>query len=226
MKPKPQKNKTGHPLTTGEILLLVPVILFLLFPAIFFAWYGTTFIPVTQTSEIHSRELEIRQGGSQCTLDIPAGKLTIKRPQRAALGSNYQVEARVQLERPLRFVSCTGTIPNWELGLEAQTSLVSSAVKPFSSIRQPGFDRENFTFLWSFTPEEPVPQYQSHLWLRALVTEKDTAVETWNILVRDFPMENAAFFGLPTIIWILASAFSLAFGLLFLIIFLQKRHHK
>lgn len=224
MKPSQQKNKNSRPLSVSESVLLAVIVPLLLLPVIFFGWFGSTHILLPQTSEIHSRELEIRQGNSQCTLDIPAGTLTIKRPRRAALGSAYPFEARVQLERPMRFINCTGTIPNWDISLEAQTSLVSSAVKPFSSLRQPGFDNDHFIFQWTFTPEESVPQYQSHFWLRAIVTEKDTTVENWNILVRDFPMENLSPFGLPSVIWITASAFSLVIGLLLLIIFLQKRH--
>lgn len=226
MKPNPQKNKNSQPLSIGEMLLLLPVILFLLFPLIFFGWLGSTYLPISQTSEFHERELVIRQGSSQCTLDIPAGTLMIKRPQRAAVGSVYHARAEVNLERPMRFTNCTGSIPNWNISLEGQTSLVSSAVKPYTSIREPGFDRTHFSFLWTFTPEETVPQYQSHFWLRAIVTEKDQTVENWNILVRDFPMENIAFFGQTTVIWIVASGFSLVLGILFLIIFIQKRHRR
>ena len=71
-------------------------------------------------------------------------------------------------------------------------------------------------------PEENVPGYQSHLWLRAIVSEKDQTVENWNILVRDFPMENISLFGQPAIIWIIISGFSLVLGLLLGILFLQK----
>ena len=223
MKPKPQKSKNERSLTTAEIVLLILVILFFLLPALFFGWYGSTYIPVRQNSEIHARELLIAEGGSQCTLDIPAGTLSLHRPQRAALGSAYRFEAQVRLERPLRFINCTGAIPNWDISLEAQTALVSSNVKPFSSIRQPAFDQDHFTYTWDFTPEESVPQYQSHFWLRAIVSGKEQAVENWNILVRDFPMENITFFGLPAIIGVIISGFSLVFGALFLVLLLQKR---
>ena len=160
------------------------------------------------------------------TLDIPAGTLTLRRPQRAALGSSYRFKAQVQLERPLRFINCTGAIPNWNISLEAQTALVSSNVKPFSAIRQPAFDQDHFTYAWDFTPEERIPQYQSHFWLRAIVSGKDQTVENWNILVRDFPMENISFFGMPAVIGVVISGFSLVFGLLFLILLLQKRHQE
>ena len=223
MKPKAQKNKTDRPLSAGETVLLVLVILFFLFPAVFFGWYGSTYIRVRQNSEIHPRELVITKGGSQCTLDIPAGTLSLRRPQRTVVGSPYRFEAQVRLEHPLRFIDCTGTIPNWNISLEAQTALVSSNVRPFSAIRQPAFDQEHFTYVWDFTPEERIPQYQSHFWLRAIVTEKDQTVENWNILVRDFPMENLAFFGFPVIIGIIAAGFSLAVGMLLLILYLQKR---
>ena len=226
MKQNPQKNKTDRPLSPADIVLLVFVILFLLLPVLFFGWYGSTYIPVTQKSEIHARELVISQGSGRCTLDIPAGTLTLRRPQRAVLGCSYRFRAQVQLERPLRFINCTGAIPNWNISLEAQTALVSSNVKPFSSIRQPAFDQEHFTYTWDFTPEERVPQYQSHFWLRAIVSEKDQTVENWNILVRDFPMENLSFFGMPAVIGVIISGFSLVFGLLFLILLLQKRQQK
>ena len=226
MKQSPQKSKTDRPLSPAEIVLLVLVILFFLPPLLFFGWYGATYIPVTQKSEIHARELLISQGASQCTLDIPAGTLTLRRPQRAVLGSSYRFRAQVQLERPLRFINSTGAIPNWNISLEAQTALVSSNVRPFSSIRQPAFDQEHFTYTWDFTPEERVPQYQSHFWLRAIVSEKDQTVENWNILVRDFPMENLSFFGMPAVIGVIISGFSLVFGLLILILLLQKRRQK
>ena len=226
MKQSPQKSKTDRPLSPAEIVLLVLVILFFLPPLLFSGWYGATYIPVTQKSEIHARELLISQGASQCTLDIPAGTLTLRRPQRAVLGSSYRFRAQVQLERPLRFINCTGAIPNWNISLEAQTALVSSNVKPFSSIRQPAFDQEHFTYTWDFTPEERVPQYQSHFWLRAIVSEKDQTIENWNILVRDFPMENLSFFGMPAVIGVIISGFSLVFGLLLLILLLQKRRQK
>ena len=226
MKQNPQKSKTERPLSPVEIVLLVLVILFFLPPLLFFGWYGATYIPVTQKSEIHSRELLISQGTSRCTLDIPAGTLTLRRPQRAVLGSSYCFRAQVQLERPLRFINCTGAIPNWNISLEAQTALVSSNVKPFSSIRQPAFDQEHFTYTWDFTPEERVPQYQSHFWLRAIVGGKDQTVENWNILVRDFPIENLSFFGMPAVIGVIISGFSLVFGLLILILLLQKRRQK
>lgn len=226
MKPKPQKSKIDQPFTTAELILLVLVILFFLLPALFFGWYGATYIPVNQKSEIHARELVISDGASQCTLDIPGGNLSLRRPRRAALGSPYRFEAQVRLERPLRFINCTGAIPNWDISLEAQTALVSSNVKPFSSIRQPAFAQEHFTYTWDFTPEEPVPQYQSHFWLRAIVSGKEQTVENWNILVRDFPMENITFFGLPAIIGCIISGFSLVFGALFLILLLQKRQKR
>lgn len=226
MKQKPLKNKADRPLSAADIVLPAFVILFLLFPVLFFGWYGSTYIPVTQKSEIHSRELVISQGSGQCTLDIPAGELTLRRIRRAVLGASYRFEADVKLERPLRFINCTGTIPNWDISLEAQTALVSSAVKPYSSIREPAFDREHFAFKWSITPEEPVPQYQSHFWLRAIVNGKDRTVENWNILVRDFPMENISFFGMPAVIGTIISGFSLVFGLLFLILLLQRRRLK
>ena len=226
MKQSPQKSKTERPLSPAEIVLLVLVILFFLPPLLFFGWYGATYIPVTQKSEIHAKELLISQGSSRCTLDIPAGTLTLRRPQRAVLGSSYRFKAQVQLDRPLRFINCTGAIPNWNISLEAQTALVSSNVKPFSSIRQPAFDQEHFTYTWDFTPEERVPQYQSHFWLRAIVSEKDQTVENWNILVRDFPMENLSFFGMPAVIGVIISGFSLVFGLLILILLLQKRRQK
>lgn len=210
-------------LSAAEILLLALTVLFLTSGISVFAWYGLTYIPVRQTSDIRPREVTIRQGNVQCILDIPAGNLSIRRPPRAAVGSGYRFEAEIQLDQPLRFTNCTGRIPNWSINLEAQTALVSSDVKPFAAIRQPAFDRDHFRFQWTFTPEETVPQYQSHLWLRAIITQQDQVVENWNILVRDFPMENSALFGQPTVIWLIGGGFSLLFGMLLLILSLQKR---
>ena len=222
MKQEPPKSTNKRAYSAGEMILLLLTALFLLLPLIFFGWYGSTYIPTVHSSDIRPREVEVSQGTARCTLDIPGGMLQIRKPQRAVVGSNYQVEAQVTLERPLRFTNCTGTLPNWNINLEAQTALVSSAVKPFASIRQPAFDRDHFTYSWTFMPEENVPGYQSHLWLRAIVSEKDQTVENWNILVRDFPMENISLFGQPAIIWIIISGFSLVLGLLLGILFLQK----
>ena len=110
MKQNPQKSKTDRLLSTAETVLLVLVILFFLLPVLFFGWYGSTYIPVTQKSEIHSRELVISRGSSQCTLDIPAGELTIRRLQRAVIGSSYRFEANVRLDRPC--VSSTAREPS------------------------------------------------------------------------------------------------------------------
>ena len=84
-------------------------------------------------------------------------------------------------------------------------------------------NRDDFSFEWSFTPEEPIAVYQSHLWLRVIVSEQDQTIERWNILVRDFPMENAALFGQPTVLWLIICGFSALTGLLLLILLLQKK---
>ena len=217
-------NKTRpSSLTAGDIILLFLVLLFLLPGLYIYAWYGLTYIPVKQSSEFPAHRLEIGSDTRHCTLDIPAGRLTIRRPSRTAVGSSYTMDALVTLDHPLKFDSCVGTLPNWSVYLEAQTTLVASAVQPFASIRQPAFDRESFSFHWTYTPEEPVPPYQSHLWLRAIVNEREETVENWNLLVRDFPMENAELMGQPTIFWLIGGGFSLLFGILLLILFLQKR---
>ncbi len=217
------KTKTEKiPLSTGNLLLLIPAVLLLLFGIIIFAWYGYTYIPVRQRSDILPREVKISSGGITCSLDIPAGTLTLSHPVHAALGSSYKTEAEVRFERPLRFINCSG-LPNWNLLLEAQTTLVAAAVRPYASIRQPAFDRDRFSFQWEFTPEEPVPTYQSHLWLRAIINEKEETVERWNILVRDFPMENAALFNQPTILWLIAAGTASALAILLLILLIQRR---
>lgn len=210
-------------LSAGEIILLIVMILFLLSGFLIFGWYGLTYLPVKQTSDIHAGKLKINAGMQQCTLEIPEGTLMIRHPSHTAVGSNYKFDAVVKLESPFRFIDCTGGIPNWNINLEAQTTLAGADVKPFAAIRQPAFDREDFTFNWKFTPEEPISQYQSHFWLRVIVTEQNQTIENWNLLVRDFPMENAALFGQPTILWLIGGGFCLLFGFLLSILLFQKR---
>ena len=216
------KNKQKTPLNTGDKVILIPAVLLLLFGIVIFAWYGATYIPVRQNSDILPREVEISSGGFQCTLDIPAGSLTLTHPSHAALGSSYRTEAEIRLERPLRFINCSG-LPNWNISLEAQTTLVASDVRPYAAIRQPAFDREAFTFEWTFIPEEPVPSYQSHFWLRAIVSSQNEPIERWNLLVRDFPMENTALFGQPTVLWLIFAGTATVTALLLLILVIQKR---
>ena len=207
----------------GVIILSVLTILFLLAGLLIFGWYGLTYISARQTSEIRENKVAISSGGQQCTLLIPQGTLSLRHPSRTAVGSNYKFDAEVKLEEPLRFVDCSGGIPNWTINLEAQTTLISSQVKPYSSIRVPAFDQDQFFFNWTFTPEEEVSQYQSHFWLRAVITQHNETIESWNMLVRDFPMENKALFGQPTILWLIGGGFSLVLGVLLLILLLQKR---
>ena len=215
------KNKQKTPLNTGDKVILIPAVLLLLFGIVIFAWYGATYIPVRQSSDILPREVEISSGGFQCTLDIPAGSLTLTHPSHAALGSSYRTKAEIRLERPLRFINCSG-LPNWNLSLEAQTTLVAADVRPYAAIRQPAFDRENFSFEWTFIPEEPVPAYQSHFWLRAIISQQDEPIERWNILVRDFPMENTSLFSQPTILWLICAAAAVLTSALLSILVLQR----
>lgn len=215
-------NKSGAKLNTGDKVLLVPAVLLLLFVLLIFAWYGATYIPVRQSSEILPREVEISAGGVQCTLDIPAGSLTLTHPTQASLGSSYKTKAEIRLERPLRFINCTG-LPNWSISLEAQTTLVAADVRPYAAILQPAFDREAFSFEWTFTPEEPVPTYQSHFWLRAIVSRQEEQIERWNLLVRDFPMANTALFGQPTVLWLICAAASVLTAVLLLILTVQRK---
>lgn len=220
-----QNNENGNRkrLSAGDIILLSIAILFLLIALLIAGWYGATYLPTNHTSQIRSGELEVRAGNQHCTLEIPSGTLSIRRPSRGAVGAKYKFDADVSLEKPLRFVNCEGGIPNWSVNLEAQTTLVGADVKPFNTIRQPAFDRNHFAFNWTFVPEETVSQYQSHFWLRAVITQQDQSVENWNILVRDFPMENKALFGETAVFWLIAGGFALVLGLLFLILFIQKR---
>ena len=224
MNTKPDKNTQNKPsLTAGEIILLSAAILFFLFVFVIAGWFGSTYLPAGQTSAIHSGELEVTAGNQKCTLKIPAGTLKINRPSKGAIGAKYKFSADASLEEPLRFVNCEEGIPNWTINIEAQTTFVGAEVKPFDVIREPAFDRDHFSFNWTFVPEEPVSPYQSHFWLRAIITQQDQTVENWNILVRDFPMENEALFGLPAIFWLIGAGLALIFGSLFLILFLQKR---
>ena len=209
--------------SAGKIILLILTILFLLVGMIIFGWYGLTYISARQSSKIRANRVEISSGGQRCTLLIPNGTLSLRHPSRTAVGSNYKFDAEVKLEEPLHFVDCSGGIPNWTINLEAQTTLISSQVKPYSSIRVPAFDQDQFFFNWTFTPEEEVSQYQSHFWLRAVITQHNETIESWNMLVRDFPMENKALFGQPTILWLIGGGFSLILSALLLILLLQKR---
>lgn len=223
MNTKQPGKQNRKAVTAGETVLLILAVLFLLFGFFVFGWYGSTYIPHRHNSEFHQKDLVISDSGQQCTLEIPAGKLSIRRPVRAVVGSKYQAEANVVLAQPLRFTNCTGGLPNWTISLEAQTAFVGSAVIPFAAIRQPAFNREDFSFQWSFTPEEPVAQYQSHFYLRAVVTKGETVIENWNVLVRDFPMENQVLLGQPIVLWFIAGGFSAVTGVLLLVLLLQKR---
>lgn len=213
-------NKKRVP--NGSIPLLFILILLFSAGSAIFIWYGTTFYSVYQKSNIPARQLEIRSGGQQCTLEIPSGVMTIRRPTRTAVGLNYHLDSEITLEQPMRFTNCVNGLPNWSISLEAQTTLVSSNVKPYPVMRQPAFDRDHFSYNWTFVPEETVPQYQSHLWLRVIVTQQDQTVENWNLLVRDFPMQNDALFGQTAFFWLISGAVCLVISLLLLIIFLQK----
>lgn len=223
MNSKQPKKQNRKPFTAGETVLLILAVLFLLFGVFIFGWYGSTYIPHRHNSEFHPKNLVISDGGQQCTLEIPTGKLSIRRPVRAVVGSKYSAETDVVLDQPLRFTNCTGGLPNWNISLEAQTAFVGSAVTPFAAIRLPAFNREDFSFQWSFTPEEPVAQYQSHFYLRVVVTKGGSVIENWNVLVRDFPMENQLLLGQPIVLWLIAGGFSSVTGILLLVILIQKR---
>ena len=225
MSTKPQKKAINHnrSFSAAAIIMLISAVLFILPGVLIFAWYGFTYIPVRQTSAFPSRNLTIQSGGQQCTLVIPSGQISIRRPQRTAVGSSYSMTAEVSLEEPFRFTDCSSGLPNWNINLEAQTALVGAAVHPFAAIRQPAFDREKISFDWTFTPEEKVSRYTSHLWLRTIVSQQSETVERWDLLVRDFPMENMELLGQPTIFWLIGSGFSVLIGLLLFLLFLQKR---
>ena len=221
--PENRKNSPEKPFSAGEIVLLVLSVLLLSCGLFVFGWYGSTYIPLRHTSEIHAKDLVIRAGGQQCTLEIPSGKLSIRRPSRAVVGSKYHAEADVVWAQPLRFKDCSGGIPNWDINLEAQTGFVGSEVIPFSAIRQPVFNRNDFSFQWTFTPQETVAEYPSHFYLRVIVANGENVVENWSLLVRDFPMQNTQLFGQPIVLWFIAGSFSAAAGILLLILLVQKR---
>ncbi len=220
------RNKTGKTdqksRSIGQILLPGLAVLFLLPGILFAVWYGSTYLPVRQASSFPAKEIMISSGGRQCTLEIPSGTLDLRHPRRAAVGSTYQASAEVRLDQAPHFSDCTGGMANWNINLEAQTSFVAANVQPFASIRQPAVNRDDFSFDWTFTPEEPIAVYQSHLWLRVIVSEQDQTIERWNILVRDFPMENTSLFGQPTVLWLIISGFSALTGILLLILAIQK----
>ena len=217
------KKTNRKSLSKGQAVLLGLAILFLLPGILFAVWYGSTYLPVKQASTFPAKEITVSSGDRQCTLEIPSGTLDFRHPRRAAVGSTYRASAKIGLDEPLHFSGCTGGMANWNINLEAQTSFVAANVQPFASIRQPAVNRDDFSFEWSFTPEEPIAVYQSHLWLRVIVSEQDQTIERWNILVRDFPMENAALFGQPTVLWLIICGFSALTGLLLLILLLQKK---
>lgn len=228
MKVKKTTSAEGkrHPLSAGSAVLLILTVLLLLPGILIFGWYGLTYLPVAQTSEFPAKELTVSSGGRQCTLEIPAGKLTLRHPRRAAVGSSYAASAKVELEQPPRFSSCSGGMANWNINLEAQTSFVASNVQPFASIRQPAVNRDRYTFEWTFTPEEPVAVYRSNFWLRIIVSEQDQTIERWNMLVREFPMENTAIFGQPTVLWLISGGITALVGVLLLILLLQRTRSK
>ena len=184
------RSEKRRTLSRASAVLLGLALLFLLPGLAVFIWYGLTYIPAVQTSGFPARELTVSYGTGQCTLEIPDGTLTLRHPVRAAIGSSYKATAEVRLSRAPRISGCTGTLPNWNINLEAQTSFVSAGVTPFASIRQPAVNRDTFLFEWTFTPEETVPVYQSRFWLRMIVSQQDQTIERWNMLARDFPMEK------------------------------------
>lgn len=217
------RSEKQKPLSAASAVLLGLAVLFMLPGLAVFIWYGLTYIPAVQTSEFPARELTVSYGTGQCTLEIPDGTLTLRHPVRAAVGSSYSASAEVRLSRAPRISACTGPLPNWNINLEAQTSFVSAGVTPFASIRQPAVNRDTFLFEWTFTPEETVPVYQSRLWLRMIVSEQDQTIERWNMLARDFPMENAALFGQPTVLWLIAGSICVLLGILLLILLIQRQ---
>lgn len=218
------KSKTKRGLSAAEWLLLILTVSFLLPAVLIGGWYGFMRLTTRQESRILPRDLRIASGDSQCTLVIPGGTLTIRRPLRTIVGTRYQLSADVALDEPLRFTDCEGKLPNWNINLEAQTTLVSAIVEPHAFIRQPAFDRDRIRFHWTFVPEEPVSTYRSHLWLRVIVLEAEKVVENWDLLVRDFPMSNTFLFGQPLVLWLIIAGASSLIGILFLILFIQKRH--
>ena len=68
-----------------------------------------------------------------------------------------------------------------------------------------------------------MPVYQSRFWLRMIVSEQDQTIERWNMLARDFPMENAALFGQPTVLWLIAGGICVLLGILLLILLIQRQ---
>ena len=218
------KAGSGHPLSAAERLLLVLTVVFLLPAVLIGGWYGFMRLTTRQETRILPRELRIASGNSQCTLVIPAGALTIRRPLRTIVGTKYHLTAEAALDEPLRFTGCEGSIPNWNISLEAQTTLVGAIVEPHASIRQPAFDRDRITFRWNFVPKETVPAYRSYLWLRVIVSEAENTLENWDMLVREFPMSNTSLFGQPLVLWLITAGASGLIGILFLILFIQKRN--
>ena len=219
MSTKSRKNKAE----ASERLLLILTFIFLLPVILVGGWYGFMHLSVRQNSRILPQELIIHSAESQCTLVIPEGSLSIHRPRRAAVGTKYRLDAEVSLDEPIRFTGCSGKLPNWNVSLEAQTMLPGALVEPFAAIRQPAFDRSSINYHWTFVPEEPIATFQSSLWLRVIISEGGETVENWSLLVREFPMSYLTLFGQPLVFWLILAGASGIIGILFLILWIQKR---
>lgn len=212
-----KKNKTG------EIVLTVLTLLFLVPAAVIVLWFGTTAIHTSATTSFPGRDLTIAYGGQVCTLEMPSGTVTVNAPTRAAAEVSYDLTASLRFDGNFRLKDCQNGIPNWSVVLEGEAELPAAQVKPYSVIRQPVIDRPEMKYEWTFTPKAQSGGLNGRLWLRVVVSEKDVPVESWNMLVRDIPLKYTALFSVSPIFWCLTAAVCAVIGLLFLVVLLIHR---
>ncbi len=216
-------NKVRKKNKTGEIVLTILTLLFLVPAAVIVIWFGTTAIHTATTSSFPGRELTITYNGQRCTLEMPAGTLTLNAPTRAAAEVSYDLTASLIFDGDFRLKDCRDGIPNWSVALEGEAELPAAEVKPYSAIRQPVIDRPEMKYEWTFTPKAQSGGLNGRLWLRVVVSEKDAAVESWNMLVRDIPLKYTALFSVSPVFWCLTAAVCTLIGLLCLLLLLIRR---
>ena len=222
MNTKPS-NKPKKQSKTGGIVLAVLTALFLI-PALGIAvWFGSTAIRTTKTSAFPGRDLVITYAGQRCTLEMPAGTVTVSSPKRAAAEVDYDLTAELNFDGEFRLKDCQDGIPNWTVALEGEAELPAADVKPYAAIRQPVLERPEIKYEWTFTPKAQSAGINGRLWMRVEVSEKDAPVESWDMLVRDIPLKYTALFSVSPVFWYLTAGICAVIGLLFLILLLQWR---
>lgn len=218
MNTKARTNKKGLVLRIFSLILFLPALSV-------FLWFGWMKLSKTDHAVIRGREdLMISDGKVRCMINLPEGVLTVKRPMNGAVNARSAIQAQVDFQKPLRLGDCDGPLPNWNLQLEAQTSLIGTDGDPHSIQRQPLTGRTAFSYHWKFTPEKELGTYPAHIWLRLVVLNGLMEVERWNLFYYEFPFANRSFFGIPTdLVLIFAGVLTLIGGLVFWLSFLINR---